>query len=124
MPLKLGLRVQGRTVYLSKVIKMVQEAQGQKSRTQRLADKAAFWLTIIALTTGFGTLAAWLYLGQELSFALERMVTVMVICCPHALGLAIPLVAAISMSISAKNGLLIRNRTAFENSRKNIHNSI
>ena len=107
----------GEDSYLSKVINMVQDAQGQKSKTQRLADKAAFWLTIIALVTGFGTFAIWLAMGKELSFALERMVTVMVICCPHALGLAIPLVAAISTSISAKNGLLIRNRTAFENAR-------
>lgn len=107
----------GEDSYLSKVINMVQDAQGQKSKTQRLADKAAFWLTIIALVAGFGTFAIWLAMGKELSFALERMVTVMVICCPHALGLAIPLVAAISTSISAKNGLLIRNRTAFENSR-------
>lgn len=107
----------GEDSYLSKVINMVQDAQGQKSKTQRLADKAAFWLTIIALVTGFGTFAIWLAMGKELSFALERMVTVMVICCPHALGLAIPLVAAISTSISAKKGLLIRNRTAFENAR-------
>lgn len=103
--------------YLSKVIKMVKDAQGQKSKTQRLADKAALWLTVIALIAGFGTFSIWLVMGKELSFALERMVTVMVICCPHALGLAIPLVASISTSISAKNGLLIRNRTAFENSR-------
>lgn len=107
----------GKDTYLSKVITMVQDAQGQKSKTQRLADKAAFWLTIVALTAGFGTFAVWLLLGRELSFALERMVTVMVICCPHALGLAIPLVAAISTSVSAKNGLLIRNRTAFESAR-------
>ena len=107
----------GNDTYLSKVIKMVRDAQSQKSKTQRLADKAAFWLTIIALTAGFGTFLIWLTMGRELSFALERMVTVMVICCPHALGLAIPLVASISTSISAKNGLLIRNRTAFENSR-------
>jgi Cu2+-exporting ATPase len=97
---------------------LVKEAQKQKSNTQRLADKAAKWLTIIALTVGFGTFFTWLFLGKDFSFALERMVTVMVICCPHALGLAVPLVAAISTSISAKNGLLIRNRTAFENSRK------
>lgn len=116
--IKVKVKGTGKDSYLSKVIKMVQDAQGQKSKTQRLADKAAFWLTIIALVAGFGTFAAWLFLGRELSFALERMVTVMVICCPHALGLAIPLVAAISTSISAKNGLLIRNRTAFENSRK------
>lgn len=115
--IKVKVKGTGKDTYLSKVIKMVQDAQGQKSKTQRLADKAAFWLTIIALTAGFGTFAVWLAMGKELSFALERMVTVMVICCPHALGLAIPLVAAISTSISAKNGLLIRNRTAFENSR-------
>lgn len=115
--IKVQIKGTGDDTYLSKVITMVQEAQGQKSKTQRLADKAAFWLTIIALVAGFGTFAIWLLMGSELSFALERMVTVMVICCPHALGLAIPLVAAISTSISAKNGLLIRNRTAFENSR-------
>jgi len=116
--IKVQVKGIGNDTYLSKVIKMVQEAQGQKSKTQRLADKAAFGLTIVALVAGFGTFAAWLLLGKELAFALERMVTVMVICCPHALGLAIPLVAAISTSISAKNGLLIRNRTAFENARK------
>jgi Cu2+-exporting ATPase len=115
--IKVEVKGTGDNTYLSKVIKMVKDAQGQKSKTQRLADKAAFWLTIIALVAGFGTFSIWLALGKELSFALERMVTVMVICCPHALGLAIPLVAAISTSISAKNGLLIRNRTAFENSR-------
>jgi len=116
--IKVEVKGTGDDTYLSKVIKMVQDAQGQKSKTQRLADKAAFWLTIIALVVGFGTFATWLVMGKELSFALERMVTVMVICCPHALGLAIPLVASISTSISAKNGLLIRNRTAFENARK------
>lgn len=116
--IKVKVKGTGDDTYLSKVIKMVQDAQGQKSKTQRLADKAAFWLTIIALVSGFGTFVVWFVLGKEFSFALERMVTVMVICCPHALGLAIPLVAAISTSISAKNGLLIRNRTAFENARK------
>lgn len=108
----------GEEGYLSKVIAMVKEAQGKKSKTQKLADKAAFWLTMISLSVGFGTLAVWLMLGKEFSFALERMVTVMVIACPHALGLAIPLVTAISTAISAQNGLLIRNRTAFENARK------
>jgi len=108
----------GEDTYLSRVVKLVSEAQGQKSQTQRLADRAAKWLTVIALVGGFGTLIVWLLLDSTLAFGLERMVTVMVICCPHALGLAIPLVAAISTSESAKNGLLIRNRTAFENSRK------
>jgi Cu2+-exporting ATPase len=96
----------------------VHSAQKQKSKTQRLADSAAKWLTYTALTLGFGSFFIWLSLGQNVSFALERMVTVMVICCPHALGLAVPLVVSISTSISAKNGLLIRNRTAFENARK------
>ena len=116
--IKVEVKGTSEDTYLSKVINMVQEAQNDKSKTQRLADKAAFWLTIVALVFGFGTFGIWLALGKDLAFALERMVTVMVICCPHALGLAIPLVAAISTSISAKNGLLIRNRTAFESSRK------
>ncbi len=116
--IKVKVKGIGDETYLSKVIDMVQTAQNQKSKTQRLADVAAKWLTVLALVLGFGTFFIWLSLGKDLSFAMERMVTVMVICCPHALGLAVPLVAAISTSISAKNGLLIRNRTAFEASRK------
>ena len=85
---------------------------------QNLSDRAAKWLTYIALGIGFATLAVWLMLGFPFVYALERMVTVMVIACPHALGLAIPLVVAISTAVSAQNGLLIRNRTAFEESRK------
>ena len=108
----------GEDSYLSKVINLVSEAQEAKSKTQHLADRAAFWLTIIALTAGFTTLFAWLYYGQNIEFSVERMATVMVITCPHALGLAIPLVVAVSTALSAKNGLLIRDRTAFENSRK------
>jgi len=108
----------GKDSYLNKVIKMVDEAQRTKSKMQNLSDRAAKWLTYIALIIGFGTLAVWLILGFPFVFALERMVTVMVIACPHALGLAIPLVVAISTAVSAQNGLLIRNRTAFEESRK------
>ena len=108
----------GKDSYLNKVITLVQDAQKAKSKTQNFADKAAKWLTYIALTVGFATLVTWLLLGFPFVYALERMVTVMVISCPHALGLAIPLVVAISTAISAQNGLLIRNRTAFENSRK------
>ncbi len=108
----------GKDSYLSKVIKLVQEAQKTKSKTQHLADRAAKWLTYIALGVGLFTLIVWLALGQGTNYAIERMVTVMVISCPHALGLAIPLVVAISTAVSAQNGLLIRNRTAFENSRK------
>ena len=108
----------GENAYLNKVINMVRDAQSVKSKTQNLADRIAFWLTIIALSVGFATLATWLIIGKEFSFAMERMASVMVITCPHALGLAVPLVVAISTSVSAQRGLLIRNRTAFENSRK------
>ena len=104
--------------YLSQVIKLVQDAQNSKSNTQLLADKAAKWLTIIALLAGIGTFFYWYITGQSLAFAMERMVTVIVICCPHALGLAVPLIVAKSTALSAKNGLLIKNRTAFENARK------
>jgi len=104
--------------YLSQVIKLVQDAQNSKSTTQLLADKAAKWLTIIALLAGISTFLFWYLTGQSLAFAMERMVTVIVICCPHALGLAVPLVVAKSTALSAKNGLLIKNRTAFENARK------
>lgn len=116
--LEIKVEQTGEGTYLAKVIQMVQDAQNTKSNTQRLADRAAFWLTIVALVMGFGTLTAWLIMGQSWAYAVERMVTVMVISCPHALGLAIPLVVAISTSLAAKNGLLIRNRTAFENARK------
>jgi len=116
--LKVRVKHTGKDSYLNKVIKMVDEAQRTKSKMQNLSDRAAKWLTYIALAIGFGTLAVWLLLGFPFVFALERMVTVMVIACPHALGLAIPLVVAISTAVSAQNGLLIRNRTAFEESRK------
>jgi Cu2+-exporting ATPase len=104
--------------YLSKVIDMVQKAQESKSKTQNLADKAAFWLTIIALTIGFATLVIWYFITRDFTYAIARMATVMVITCPHALGLAMPLVVATSTAQAAKNGLLIRNRTQFENARK------
>ena len=104
--------------YLSQVIKLVDDAQKSKSKTQLVADKAARWLTAIAIFAGIGTFLYWYLTGQSLAFAMERMVTVIVICCPHALGLAVPLVVAKSTALSAKNGLLIKNRTAFENARK------
>jgi Cu2+-exporting ATPase len=104
--------------YLAQVIKLVQDAQDAKSKTQLLADQAAKWLTIIALVSGATTFIVWLMIGKDLAFAMERMVTVIVICCPHALGLAVPLVVARSTAISAQSGLLIKDRTAFENSRK------
>ena len=104
--------------YLSQVVKLVEDAQKAKSKTQLLADQAAKWLTIIALVGGISTFLYWYLTGQALSFAMERMVTVIVICCPHALGLAVPLVVAKSTALSAKHGLLIKNRTAFESARK------
>ncbi|MEO8772265.1 MAG: copper-translocating P-type ATPase [Ferruginibacter sp.] len=104
--------------YLSQVIKLVDDAQKSKSKTQLLADTAAKWLTVIAIVTGIATFLYWYLTGQTLAFAMERMVTVIVICCPHALGLAVPLVVAKSTALSAKHGLLIKNRTAFENARK------
>ena len=104
--------------YLSQVIKLVDDAQKSKSKTQLLANTAAKWLTIIAIAAGIGTFLYWYLTGQTLAFSMERMVTVIVICCPHALGLAVPLVVAKSTALSAKHGLLIKNRTAFENARK------
>lgn len=104
--------------YLSQVVQLVQEAQESKSKAQNITDKAAKWLFYIALASGFITLFIWLSLGFPFDTSLERMVTVMVITCPHALGLAAPLVTAVSTSLSAKQGLLIRNRTNFEQARK------
>jgi Cu2+-exporting ATPase len=116
--LKIRVTHRGEDSYLNKVVKMVEEAQTAKSKTQNLADRAAGWLTLLSLSVGLITLIVWLLAGKETAFAVERMVTVMVTTCPHALGVAIPLVVAISTAISAQKGLLIRNRTAFEESRK------
>ena len=104
--------------YLAQVVKLVQDAQRSRSKTQLLADTAAKWLTLIAIVAGIATFLSWYLSGSTLAFAIERMVTVIVICCPHALGLAVPLVVAKSTAQSAKHGLLIKNRTAFENARK------
>ncbi len=105
----------GKESFLSQVIDLVKEAQESKSRTQDLANRAAVWLTVLALAGGAVTLTAWLVvMDRTFAFALERTVTVMVIACPHALGLAIPLVIAVSTALAAKHGLLIRNRAAFE----------
>ncbi|MEF7440653.1 heavy metal translocating P-type ATPase [Paenibacillus lautus] len=108
----------GEKGYLSQVISLVKEAQESKSKTQNLSDRAAKWLFYVALGAGVITLLVWLSLGYGFNFAIERMVTVMIIACPHALGLAVPLVVSTTTSIAAKKGLLIRNRTAFEEARK------
>ena len=111
---KVRIEKTGEESYLMQVVRLVREVQEAKSRTQDLASRAAFWLTIVALTVGAVTLVAWVYVGQTLTFALERMVTVMVVTCPHALGLAVPLVIAVSTSLAARHGVLIRDREAFE----------
>lgn len=115
--LRVHIAATGKDSYLSKVITLVTSAQASKSKTQNLADRVAKWLTLVSITIGISTFVMWLFLDQSMSFALERMVTVMVTACPHALGVAIPLVVAISTSLSATHGLLLRNRTAFENAR-------
>jgi Cu2+-exporting ATPase len=108
----------GKDTYLSQVIDMVSQAQASRSRTQDLANRAALWLTFIALGAGLITLIVWLSSDRGFAFAIERMVTVMVIACPHALGLAVPLVVAVSTTLAASNGLLIRDRAAFERGRE------
>ena len=115
--LKFQVNKTGEETFLSQVIKLVREAQESKSNTQRLADTAAKWLFYIALAAGITTFAVWMSITGDLGFAMERAVTVVIISCPHALGLAIPLVTAVSTSIGAQKGLLIRNRAAFENAR-------
>jgi Cu2+-exporting ATPase len=103
---------------LAGIMRMVEQAQQSRSRAQALADRAAFWLTVVAVGAGGLTLAAWLILGATGQFAIQRVVTVLVIACPHALGLAIPLVIAISTTIGARNGLLVRDRRGLEEARK------
>ncbi|MBP1152413.1 heavy metal translocating P-type ATPase [Methylocaldum sp. RMAD-M] len=115
--LVLEIRKTGAETYLAQVVEMVRQAQASRSRAQDLANRAAQWLTYIALSVGTLTLIVWLLLGEPFEFALERSVTVMVITCPHALGLAVPLVVAVSTSLAALSGLLIRNRAAFERAR-------
>jgi P-type Cu2+ transporter len=107
----------GNDTALAGIMKLVAEAQSSKSKTQILADKAAFYLTFVALGAAVITGVAWAIAGKDAAFILERIVTVLVIACPHALGLAVPLVTAISTTLAAKNGLLIRQRMALEAAR-------
>ncbi len=103
---------------LAGIMRLVEEAQTSRSRAQALADRAAFWLTWVAIGAGAVTFTAWILLGDSQAFAIERLVTVLVIACPHALGLAIPLVIAISTTLGARNGLLVRDRRGLEEARK------
>jgi Cu2+-exporting ATPase len=111
--LRIRIEKTGEETYLAQVIQLVREAQASRSRTQDLANRAAALLFYVALSVGIITYVAWFLLGRP-ELALERGVTVLVIACPHALGLAIPLVVALSTSITAKSGILIRDRRAFE----------
>jgi P-type Cu2+ transporter len=115
--LKVRVTKVGDATALAGIMRLVAEAQRSKSRTQILADKAAFYLTIVALTAAVITMVGWLLAGATLNFTLERVVTVLVIACPHALGLAVPLVTSISTTLAAKNGLLVRQRMALESAR-------
>lgn len=116
--LKIKVTKIGEHTFLAGVKRLVAEAQASKSRLQILSDKAAFLLTIIAVASGIITLVSWIFAKGDLVFAVERLVAVLVIACPHALGLAVPLVASISTTLAAKNGLLVRQRLALEAARK------
>lgn len=115
--LRLKVERTGESTYLAQVLRLVQQAQESKSRTQDLANRAAALLFYVALFVGAATFVVWMLAGNA-QFALTRSVTVLVIACPHALGLAIPLVVALSTSITAKHGILIRDRKAFEDARR------
>ncbi len=107
----------GTKTALAGIMRLVEQAQNSKSRAQALADRAAFWLTWIALGCGLLTFVVWMAVGAGAATAVERLVSVLVIACPHALGLAVPLVLAISTTLGAQNGLLVRDRTGFEDAR-------
>jgi Cu2+-exporting ATPase len=107
----------GDRTMLAGIMRLVSEAQSSRSRAQALADRAAFWLTVVALAAGAITLIAWLAAGATPAYAVERLVTVLVIACPHALGLAVPLVIAISTTLGARSGLLVRDRRGLEEAR-------
>jgi Cu2+-exporting ATPase len=107
----------GENTALAGIMRLVEEAQKSQSRAQTLAQRAAFYLTVIAIVAGVLTLIGWLVFTGSLSDAVRNTVTVLVIACPHALGLAVPLVVAISTTLSARNGLLVRKRTALESAK-------
>jgi Cu2+-exporting ATPase len=116
--LKVEVTKIGELTFLAGVMRLVADAQASKSKLQMLSDKAAFYLTIVAIVAGVITFVAWILSGAGFPTAIERLVAVLVITCPHALGLAIPLVASISTTMAARNGLLVRNRLSLETARK------
>ena len=115
--LRLAVTRIGENTALAGIMRLVAQAQTSRSRAQALADRAAFLLTIVAVVAAIATLVGWLAAGAAAAFVIERVVTVLVIACPHALGLAIPLVVAISTTIGARNGLLVRDRRGLEEAR-------
>ena len=115
--LRVRVTATGDRTALAGIMRLVAEAQSSKSRAQALADRAAYWLTLVALVAGAVTFVVWLGVGAAVSYAIERLVTVLVIACPHALGLAVPLVIAISTTLGARNGLLVRKRRGLEDAR-------
>jgi P-type Cu2+ transporter len=115
--LKVEISRIGEKTMLAGIMRLVKEAQNSKSKAQVLADKAAFYLTFVAIFASIATLLGWLIAGQSFAFALERTVTVLIIACPHALGLAIPLVTSISTTLGARNGLLVKQKMALESAR-------
>lgn len=116
--LKIKVGKIGEQTFLAGVQRLIAEAQASKSRLQMLSDRAAFYLTIIAISAGAITFIAWMFSGAGIVFSVERLVAVLVIACPHALGLAVPLVASISTTMAARNGLLIKQRLALEVARE------
>ena len=110
--LKITVSKIGERTFLAGVMRLVKEAEASKSRLQLLSDRAALWLTIIAVVAGATTLVSWLWAGAGVAFSVERLVAVLVVACPHALGLAVPLVAAISTTMAAKSGFLVKRRLA------------
>lgn len=115
--LKIRVEKSGDKTFLAGVIRLVAEAEQSKSRLQLLSDRAAFYLTVLAVSVGAVTFSVWIYAGQGVGFATERLVAVLVIACPHALGLAIPLVASISTTMAARSGFFVKNRLALEAAR-------
>jgi Cu2+-exporting ATPase len=115
--LRVRVTAAGEQTALAGIMRLVEQAQTSRSRAQALADRAAFWLTIVAIAAGAVTFVAWLSIRGDAAFAVERMVTVLVISCPHALGLAVPLVIAISTTLGARGGLLVRDRRGLEQAR-------
>jgi Cu2+-exporting ATPase len=115
--LRVRVTATGERTALARIMRLVADAQGSRSRAQALADKAAFLLTVVAIASGAITMVGWLAAGATPAYAVERVVTVLVIACPHALGLAIPLVIAISTTLGARSGLLVRDRRGLEEAR-------